>query len=296
MMMEKILMRSNHVRQNIVRIHQRGHHQGYSNSTSTKLAPHRNSMNRQHPNNITIQKRLASSSSGGGGSSSGSSMLGQVAMFGIAGLAAYGVTQLLSESMKADPEYDDDGDNGVAVPPQAEITDKVYFDIDINSRPAGRVVIGLYGSTVPKTVKNFKCLCEGNMTDEKSGKLLAFTGTSFHRVIPDFMIQGGDFTNHNGTGGISIYGNKFPDENFNLKHTGPGVLSMANSGKNTNGSQFFICTRKTAWLDGRHVVFGTVIGGFDVVKKISIYGSSSGKPSVKISIRQAGVLKEEESQ
>ena len=118
-----------------------------------------------------------------------------MAMFGVAGLAAYGLTQVLGESITED---DDDYDDEQAVPPQAEITDRVYFDIDINSRPAGRVVIGLYGSTVPLTVKNFKTLCEGSTKDPKSGMVLSYSGSSFHRVIPDFMIQGGDFTNHNG--------------------------------------------------------------------------------------------------
>mmetsp|Transcript_13986 Transcript_13986/g.16905 ORF Transcript_13986/g.16905 Transcript_13986/m.16905 type:complete len:173 (-) Transcript_13986:504-1022(-) len=166
----------------------------------------------------------------------------------------------------------------------------VFFDIEIGGKKAGRIEMTLRADVVPKTAENFRALCTGEKGVGKSGKPLHFKGSAFHRVITDFMCQGGDFTAGNGTGGESIYGSKFPDENFNLKHTGPGILSMANAGPNTNGSQFFLCTVKTAWLDGKHCVFGSVTNGMDVVKSVESVGSGSGKTSQPVIIADCGQL------
>ena len=173
---------------------------------------------------------------------------------------------------------------------RAKVTNKVFFDIAIDGEASGRITMGLFGDAVPKTAENFRALCTGEKGVGKKGKPLHYKGSKFHRVIPQFMLQGGDFTNGDGTGGESIYGEKFEDENFKFKHGTTGLLSMANSGPNTNGSQFFITTVKTPWLNGKHVVFGKVLDGMDLVTKIEALGSQSGTTSKTVEIIDSGEL------
>ncbi|XP_046342510.1 peptidyl-prolyl cis-trans isomerase-like [Haliotis rufescens] len=161
---------------------------------------------------------------------------------------------------------------------------RVFFDMTVDGQSAGRIVFELYSDVVPKTAENFRALC----TMEKG---FGYKGSSFHRIIPQFMCQGGDYEKHNGTGGKSIYGGKFADENFQMKHTKPGLLSMANAGPNTNGSQFFITVAETSWLDGKHVVFGEVKEGYEsVVKELETLGGQSGKVGKKVIVANCGQL------
>jgi peptidylprolyl isomerase len=167
---------------------------------------------------------------------------------------------------------------------------RVFFDISVGGKRAGRVLMELFADSVPKTAENFRALCTGEKGMGKMGKPLHYKGSKFHRIIPQFMCQGGDFTAGNGTGGESIYGSKFPDENFSHKHTKPGILSMANAGPNTNGSQFFLTTVQTPWLDGRHVVFGRVVEGMEVVRDLEKQGSQNGTTRSPVIIDECGQL------
>lgn len=165
---------------------------------------------------------------------------------------------------------------------------RVFFEITVDGAPLGRIEFELYNDIVPKTAENFRALCTGEKGVGKAGKPLHYKGSVFHRVIPQFMLQGGDFTAGNGTGGESIYGAKFADENFVKKHDREGLLSMANAGPNTNGSQFFVTTVLTPWLDGKHCVFGHVTSGMDIVKKIEALGDRNGKTTKRVVIANSG--------
>ncbi|KAL9244880.1 hypothetical protein vseg_018597 [Gypsophila vaccaria] len=167
---------------------------------------------------------------------------------------------------------------------------QVYLDITIDGEEAGRIVIELFADTTPITAENFRALCTGEKGEGLNGIPLHYKGSIFHRIIPGFMCQGGDFTAGDGTGGESIYGEKFPDENFERMHDKPGVVSMANAGPNTNGSQFFICTDIAEWLDGMHCVFGQVLEGMDVVYAIEQIGDETGVTKEVVAIADCGQI------
>lgn len=167
---------------------------------------------------------------------------------------------------------------------------RVFFDMAIGGKPAGRVTFELFKDKVPKTAENFRALCTGEKGVGRSGKPLHYKGSVLHRIIPQFMCQGGDITHGSGRGGESIYGVRFPDENFYYKHTTPGLLSMANAGPDTNGSQFFITTVPCPWLDGKHTVFGKIVEGFNVIQQVEQQGSASGTPRLRVEISDCGEL------
>jgi len=194
------------------------------------------------------------------------------------------------EEVTTDVAMDEKSESKKSVPEK-----RCWMDITIGGLPRGRIVFEMFYDTTPKTCVNFMKLCEGTEKDKATGVWLAYKGSGFHRVIKQFMLQGGDFTKHDGTGGLSIYGEKFEDENFEIKHTRPGLLSMANAGPGTNGSQFFITTVPTPHLDGKHVVFGQVLKGMDLVREIeNIEKGESDRPKKPCVIADCGTLKPED--
>lgn len=214
-----------------------------------------------------------------------------IALFASIFALAFGITSVHAQTLTTSPTM-----TATYTPPVTPnpANPKVFFDINIGDQPAGRIVFELFADAAPLTAENFRALCTGEKGTGTKGKPLLYKGSGFHRIIPSFMCQGGDFTTGNGMGGESIYGAKFNDETFTGKagnHAGPGILSMANAGPNTNGSQFFICTVQTAYLNGRHVVFGQVVEGYDVVKKMEAVGSQSGRTSQSVVIADSGELK-----
>lgn len=189
--------------------------------------------------------------------------------------------------------------------PMTKENSQCFFDIAIQDkqtwfgtaekRDAGRIEFELFDDVVPLTARNFRELCRGGQGQSPDGYKLHFKGSCFHRIIPGFMLQGGDFTTGDGRGGCSIYGSRFKDESFAGRagrHIAPGLLSMANAGPNTNGSQFFVTVAKTSWLDGKHVVFGQVLNGMEIVREIEKFGTQAGKPTAAVLIKDCGVLQD----
>lgn len=177
----------------------------------------------------------------------------------------------------------------MAVANSSPVNPVVFFDVSIGGQEVGRMKIELFADVVPKTAENFRQFCTGEF--RKDGVPIGYKGSTFHRVIKDFMIQGGDFVNGDGTGVASIYRGPFADENFKLRHSAPGLLSMANSGPSTNGCQFFITCSKCDWLDGKHVVFGKIIDGLLVMRKIeNVPTGPNNKPKLPVVISQCGEM------
>ena len=200
------------------------------------------------------------------------------------GVVGGGYALLVANGFLPAPLAADEPEALDAAPPQADVTERVFMDVAVGDAPPRRVVFGLYGSVAPRTAENFAELCGS------SNAVLGYRNSKFHRVIPRFMIQGGDFTRGDGTGGTSIYGGTFPDENFDLRHAGAGALSMANRGPDTNSSQFFVTLRATPHLDGKHVVFGCVVDGFDAVRAVEAAGSRSGRTAAPVRVLDCGRL------
>jgi peptidylprolyl isomerase len=226
-------------------------------------------------------------------STSSRSIILQGATFLVAGATFVAINSYFSGPSSKRDDEDDGIDRDEPVKPQAAVTSRVFMNIEIEDMPMGRIVMGLHGNVVPKTCANFEGLCRGA---GKVGNIdLSYKGSRFHRIIPEFMVQAGEKP------GRSIYRSayidgRFPDENFQLKHVGPGVLSMANAGKDTNGSQFFITTDRTSFLDGKHVVFGVVLSGWDIVRYIEACGTDSGVPRKKVVVSDCGVLDDTETE
>ena len=197
---------------------------------------------------------------------------------------------LTLEKLSAFEEWEYLLEEEAPAPADTTVTAKAFFDVDIDGERAGRITFGLYGNQTPLTVENFRCLCTGERGADEAGAPLHFKGNRFHRVIPGFMLQGGDITEGDGTGGASIYGERFPDEDFAAKHSKAGLLSMANAGPDTNGSQFFVTVAPTPHLDGKHVVFGEVLEGYDVVERIEAQGSPGGEVGGEVVIAECGEL------